>query len=654
MPGNSKNRSLWVKIAIAELLVVIILYAASPYLVSKMGHNAGEESKRTEEVRKRLQALQAKEKAKRANTKLARHEVERLKKNKVDRAKRSLKKKVEDLLEVHRDMKKERQEREEMIAHRKKEDALAQQAEKLESLLEEMDKQSEVLKRHGSGNLQDKAADLSDALLNANKELMSGNAKALGEIIDVAQELKDNLAELRANQEAARGDPELLKNIGEPGHTAWMQEQLNQAFDQIENFDETLSDSFNDLSALPSPEDRPTSSLEDMDLQQLYDEAKGIEQAIQNDYQAARAMEMAKRDGSSLSQAAQQTAGQAPSRSEQDFAAMASGVATPKDMQNFSQQLSQAAGQVNDMLNAASTMLNQMNGGHASNALSAIKRSQVQRQLQNAVRGGAPKGANALNLSALMRQASGGGKSSGKQSAGAKSAVSMSSEGGGKGGTGKGAGGGEGGGGKGRNRGEGGKSMGSKADAKHKTIKIPTDLVQAEALPGRRFTQKSNRSGWLYLDTWYIIGPWENKGKINYQVTHPPEYEIDLSKVYGDGKKKYSGKARELAWTFTQGSSMKIIPPEECSNSTYYAWTEVYFDAGREMLLAIASDDAAKVWINDMLVWEDKGQSAWNLDEGFRQVYFKSGFNKVLVRIENGPILCTFSIVICPLDVGKG
>ena len=32
------------------------------------------------------------------------------------------------------------------------------------------------------------------------------------------------------------------------------------------------------------------------------------------------------------------------------------------------------------------------------------------------------------------------------------------------------------------------------------------------------------------------------------------------------------------------------------------------------MLLAIASDDAAKVWINDTLAWQDTGLSSWRLD----------------------------------------
>ena len=72
------------------------------------------------------------------------------------------------------------------------------------------------------------------------------------------------------------------------------------------------------------------------------------------------------------------------------------------------------------------------------------------------------------------------------------------------------------------------------------------------------------------------------------------------------------------------------------------------------MLLAIASDDAAKVWINDMVVWQDQGLSSWQMDEGFRKVYFKKGYNKVLVRFENGPGFCYFSMLICPPHAGKG
>jgi hypothetical protein len=69
------------------------------------------------------------------------------------------------------------------------------------------------------------------------------------------------------------------------------------------------------------------------------------------------------------------------------------------------------------------------------------------------------------------------------------------------------------------------------------------------------------------------------------------------------------------------------------------------------MLLAIAFASAAIVWINGTLAWQDTGLSAWRLDEGFRKVSFKQGFNAVLIRIEQGPGVCHWSVLLCPPDL---
>lgn len=179
--------------------------------------------------------------------------------------------------------------------------------------------------------------------------------------------------------------------------------------------------------------------------------------------------------------------------------------------------------------------------------------------------------------------------------------------------------------------------------------KISLNEIKAKALPGRRFSSESTRSGWLYLDSWYIIGPWENNGVLDYARTRPPEITIDLDARYPDGKiNRATGEPRLLRWEFLQSDMMRLVPPVEEGDSTYYCFTEVYFEEATEMLLAIASDDAARMWVNDKLIWEDRGQSGWNLSEGFKKVVFKKGFNKFLVRIENGPRLCEFSVLLCP------
>ena len=60
---------------------------------------------------------------------------------------------------------------------------------------------------------------------------------------------------------------------------------------------------------------------------------------------------------------------------------------------------------------------------------------------------------------------------------------------------------------------------------------------------------------------------------------------------------------------------------------------------------------AACVWLNDEVVWQDTGQSSWQLGEGYRRVRFRKGFNTILVRIENGPAHCIWSVVLCPPEV---
>lgn len=91
-----------------------------------------------------------------------------------------------------------------------------------------------------------------------------------------------------------------------------------------------------------------------------------------------------------------------------------------------------------------------------------------------------------------------------------------------------------------------------------RTQRLDVEKIKAEALPGRRFTGQSPRRGWLYVDTWYVIGPWENHGKIDWSNIHAPEFEIDLAKTYPGGK-----GGRELRWQFTQNPTIRCDTPDE-------------------------------------------------------------------------------------------
>jgi hypothetical protein len=192
----------------------------------------------------------------------------------------------------------------------------------------------------------------------------------------------------------------------------------------------------------------------------------------------------------------------------------------------------------------------------------------------------------------------------------------------------------------------------SHAEAKQ-TLNLDEGKIITSAMPGRRFTEASTRKGWLYLDTWYVIGPWENKSTVDYTVKHPPEFGIDFDAKYYDGKfaDRPGHPSETLKWEFYQSDQVRCQPPAVYAAATYYAYTDVWFEEARDMLIAVASDDASSLWLNGQLIWQDVGQSAWQLGEGYRKIRFNKGFNDVLVRIENGPAHCVWSVVLCPPEM---
>ncbi len=188
--------------------------------------------------------------------------------------------------------------------------------------------------------------------------------------------------------------------------------------------------------------------------------------------------------------------------------------------------------------------------------------------------------------------------------------------------------------------------------ARYAGSRLDKEMVKAQALPGRRFSKSAERKGWLYINTWYMIGPWENFGRDDFAIVHPPEVSIDFDAVYTDGQvgegieetdsdplKQYGERVQldgTLRWKFMQSESMHNVPPVTTGHSTYYAYTELYFDEPTTMLVAIGTDDSGRVWINGKDVWQDTGTSWYNIDEHIEPFQFRQGWNRILVRLENG------------------
>lgn len=136
---------------------------------------------------------------------------------------------------------------------------------------------------------------------------------------------------------------------------------------------------------------------------------------------------------------------------------------------------------------------------------------------------------------------------------------------------------------------------------------------------------------WMFIDTWYTIGPFPNPKRININTKFPPETVVNLSATY-TGKDN-----KEVRWEFLQSGILKTSPNHPEEYAIYYAYTELWFDEDQDLWIAIGSDDKANLWINDLPVWISGDElKSWRVDEGYRKVFFKKGVNRILYRVENG------------------
>jgi hypothetical protein len=159
----------------------------------------------------------------------------------------------------------------------------------------------------------------------------------------------------------------------------------------------------------------------------------------------------------------------------------------------------------------------------------------------------------------------------------------------------------------------------------------------------------------MYLNSWWIIGPFPNPERVNLVRKFPPESVVDLDAAY-------QGADGPVRWQFVQARSgagrdelarrAEVSPPGSPEYTIWYGWTQLLVDRACDVWLAAGSDDRSDVWVNGMKVWASGNElKQWSIDEGFRRVHLREGANEVLVRVENGHWNCGFSLCVSPYDV---
>lgn len=162
----------------------------------------------------------------------------------------------------------------------------------------------------------------------------------------------------------------------------------------------------------------------------------------------------------------------------------------------------------------------------------------------------------------------------------------------------------------------------------------------------------------IYLDRWYLIGPFPGRGPMSMDDAFPPEKLVDLDAVYiQDG-------GRALRWQYHRFPTYPLIPPGSENSAVYYGYAELKMDEARDVWMSFGADDDANVWLNDEAIWQSgKGDKLWyhqhfkylttniaqlNLTETTQRVALKKGTNRILFKLYNSSGATFFSLVIAP------
>ncbi|WP_075794867.1 hypothetical protein [Massilia putida] len=184
----------------------------------------------------------------------------------------------------------------------------------------------------------------------------------------------------------------------------------------------------------------------------------------------------------------------------------------------------------------------------------------------------------------------------------------------------------------------------------------PLDAARVRPGAGRVLGAGGPYASRVFVDTWYVIGPFEGQGRDSLKAVYPPERGVDLDAVY------YGKNDLPVRWTYQQ-DSYPTVPRPRAEHAVYYAYTEITLDRDMDLWVWIGADDDSKMWFNDSLVWigSQVDDKPWyrvpfytmepelatrNLTEGQRRLHFHKGRNTMLFKLYNGMDLMFFSVVL--------
>jgi hypothetical protein len=187
----------------------------------------------------------------------------------------------------------------------------------------------------------------------------------------------------------------------------------------------------------------------------------------------------------------------------------------------------------------------------------------------------------------------------------------------------------------------------------------PIDATSLVRGRGRKLGAGGEYANRVYLNSWYIIGPFPGRHRADLfdNPSYPPEKAVSLDAIY------YGKDRRLLEWRYVTAPDYPLVPPDPAEDAVYYGYTEVFVDEAGDLTAWIGADDDVQIYLNDRLVWEggnlNKGayfdavynyrtthRHDYNRTEGKRLLHFNKGRNKIFFKLSNGPNVMFLSMVL--------
>ena len=135
-----------------------------------------------------------------------------------------------------------------------------------------------------------------------------------------------------------------------------------------------------------------------------------------------------------------------------------------------------------------------------------------------------------------------------------------------------------------------------------------------------------------FLSKWQLIGPFDNRGLIGFDIVYPPENEIDFDATYSGTEEEV--KWQELATEDSYGilDIAKNIGPYK--GAAMYATTVFNSPVDQKVEFRLGTPNAWKLWLNGELQFaREEYQRGMKLDQYRIPVELKAGENRILLKL---------------------